>query len=391
MVCTRPDRYNLASPSDTDMNRPLPFALVLSLASASCADYVMPPGADAAVVADGSDASVDVFRPIPVNVTCTMAYGTTICEGRYVPTTLNPAVQEVRTGTGGTGEAARHYFCYPVGVAHNDKLLLYLVGTTDSPTQYIEFPRRACALGYAAVSIAYHNEVDSRSTCMANSGCYEAFRREIVYGMDALPDPIRINQTNSILGRFLGVLATLEEREVYFPPWRAIHTRVAARDFTKVAVAGHSQGSGHALFIARDFEVDRLIMLAGVTDRMNSGLGTHAAPAWIANWNPATAQTPSTRFFTYMHDDDGVAVVRQVLSNWDLLRVPAMECPWSAMGPYAPACHRVRHPPARCGGGEAHNMVMVGAFGSATNDCLLSGTMNRNDATFRHLLTTPTE
>lgn len=373
------------------MTRPLPFALSLALASASCADYVMPPGPDAAVVVDGSDASVDAFRPIPVNVTCPMAYGTTICEGRYVPSSLGPGVDEVRTGTGGTGEAARHYFCYPVGVAHNDKLLLYLVGTTDSPTQYIEFPRRACALGYAAVSIAYHNEVDGRSTCTTNTNCYESFRREIVYGMDLLPDPIRVNQTNSILGRFLGVLTTLEQRELYFPPWRTIHQRVAARDFTKVAVAGHSQGSGHALLIARDFEIERLIMLAGVTDRMNSGLGTNAAPAWIANWNPATAQTPSTRFFTYLHDDDGVAVVRQVVSNWDLLRVPAMECPYSPMGPYAPTCHRVRVPAARCGGGEAHNMVMVGTFGNSVNNCLLSGMANRNDATFRHLLTAPAE
>ncbi len=131
-------------------------------------------------------------------------------------------------------------------------------------------------------------------------------------------------------------------------------------------------------------------MLAGVTDRMNSGLANHAAPSWIANWNPATAQTPSTRFFTYLHEDDGVAVVRQVVSNWDHLRVPAAECAWSAMT-YAPTCHRVRAPAARCGGGEAHNVVMVGTFGNSVNNCLLSGMASSNDATFRHLLTAPTE
>lgn len=374
------------------MRRPLPL-LALPLLAVACADYVMPPGATPdAARADAGDASADAFRPIPVNVTCTVHYGVTICEGRYVPTELNPAVREVRTGSGGTGEAARHFFCYPVGVSHNDKLLLYLVGTTDSPTQYIEFPRRACALGYAAVSIAYHNEVDSRSTCTSNSACYENFRREIVYGMDALPDPIHVTQADSILGRFLNVLETLERREVYFPAWRAIRARVAARDFSRVAVAGHSQGSGHALFIARDFEVERLIMLAGVTDRMNSGFAANAAPAWIANWNFATAQTPSTRFFTYMHDDDGVAVVRQVLDNWNLLRVPATECPFTVMaGAYPPGCHRIRVPAARCGGGEAHNMVMVGAFGNSTNACLLSGTASSNDVTFRHMLTAATE
>lgn len=373
------------------MRRPLPLAAASLVLAASCADYVMP--ADAAADAprvDAGDASADAFREAPVNVTCAIRYGVTVCEGRYVPTEINPMVREVRTGTGGTGEAARHFFCYPVGAAHNDKLLLYIVGTTDSPTQYVEFPRRACALGYAAVSVAYHNEVDSRSTCTTNSVCYENFRREIVYGMDALPEPIHVTQADSILGRFVNILETLERREVYFPPWRSIRARVAARDFTKVAVAGHSQGSGHALFIARDFEVDRLIMLAGVTDRMNSGLSNHAAPAWIANWNPATAQTPSTRFFTYLHDDDGVAVVRQVVSNWDLLRVPAAECMWSAMT-YPATCHRVRSPAARCGGGEAHNVVMVGSFGNSVNNCLLSGMASSNDATFRHLLTAPTE
>ncbi len=46
---------------------------------------------------------------------------------------------------------------------------------------------------------------------------------------------------------------------------------------------------------------------------------------------------------------------------------------------------------ARCGGGEAHNAVMVGAFGNGVNNCLLSGMASSNDATFRHLLTAPTE
>jgi hypothetical protein len=349
---------------------------------------------DAATDAVTTDVVDEVFRPPPVNVTCAMHYGTTICEGRYVPTEISPLVREVRTGAGGTGEAARHFFCYPVGVAHNGKLLLYLVGTTDSPTQYVAFPRRACALGYATVSVAYHNEIDSRSTCRSNSECYEAFRREIVYGIDSLPDPIRVNQANSILGRFLNVLETLERREAhFFPPWRSIRARVIMRDFTHVAVAGHSQGSGHALFIARDFEVERLIMLAGITDRMNSGLSDHAAPAWIANWNPATSQTPSNRFFTYIHDDDGVAVVAQVIDNWNLLRVPNTQCLFTAMANGYPAnCHRVRVPMANCGGGEAHNVVMVGTFGNGTtNHCLLSGMANSNDATFRHLLTAPTE
>lgn len=102
---------------------------------------------------------------------------------------------------------------------------------------------------------------------------------------------------------------------------------------------------------------------------------------------------PSTRFFTYLHEDDGVAVVRQVVSNWDHLRVPPppAECMWSAMT-YAPTCRRVRTPAARCGGGEAHNVVMVGTFGNSVNNCLLSGMASSNDATFRHLLRpAPTE
>jgi len=133
-------------------------------------------------------------------------------------------------------------------------------------------------------------------------------------------------------------------------------------------------------------------MLAGVTDRMNSGLAANAAPAWIANWDPATSQTPSSRFFAYIHDDDGVAVVQQVTSNWDFLRVPMVDCMFTAMaGGYPAGCRRVRVPAARCGGGEAHNAVMVGTFGSATNACLLSGMVNSNDATFRHLLTAATE
>ncbi len=371
-------------------------ALPLCLFAMGCG--APPPATDGGLDArvDAADASGDVVvadRPEapPVNVRCDQLYGTTVCEGTYVPTQINPAVREVRTGIGGTGAVARHYYCYPVGVASNDKLLLYIVGTTDNPATFTEMPRRACALGFASLSLAYHNEVDSRTACGPDATCYENFRREIVYGMDLLPNPINVTQTDSLLGRFVHVLGVLAEREPYFPAWASIRQRVTARDFSNVVVAGHSQGAGHALLIARDFAVDRLVMLAGVTDRTNSGTNNHGPAAWISGWSPAMAQTPSSRFFGYMHDDDGVAVVRQVLANWDALRLPAQECPWQAEGNYPAGCRRVRIPPARCGGGEAHNAVMLGAFGSATNACVQGGTQSRNDGTFRYLLTTRAE
>lgn len=364
--------------------RSLPlFGLLTTLMA--CGPGPSPWGPDAARDAVATDASADGSADAGTSVRCSPMFGSTVCRAVVLASVASPGATDVRP----SGMTFRHAYCFPVGASFNGKLVLYLSGTLENPEVQSDFATRACSLGFAAVALSYPNEVDSRTACTSNSACYENFRREIVYGQDVAPDPIRVNQTNSILGRFLGVMAYLAERERYFPAWASLHERVAMRDFSQVVVAGHSQGAGHALYIAREFPVERVIMLGGVTDRVNSGLSNNMAPAWIASWSNMTSRTSSSRFFGFNHQDDGVAIYRQVLSNYDSLMLPAAECDFLEAGAYPMGCHRVRVPTARCGGSDAHNAVMLGTFGDASNACAAGGTVHHNDLTFAYLLNAP--
>lgn len=181
-------------------------------------------------------------------------------------------------------------------------------GTGDNPGFTNGLLKRACALGFAGISPMYENERDARSSCENNTNCNAFMRREVVYGDDVAPPPINVDGTNSVMNRIRTMLDRLVEAEPVFKPWAEVRTRYVARDLSTFALSGHSQGSGHALLLARDFFVERLVMLGGGADRVASGTSSNRAPAWIANFAASNPKTPSSRFLSYIHEDDTIAV-----------------------------------------------------------------------------------
>lgn len=317
---------------------------------------------------------------------CADVEGRSVCSSLYDPTALDAAVERV---PGGGDRVGMHYACHPGEAARwNGQLLVYFVGTGDSPARSHGLPELACALGFAAVAPMYKNERDARSACAANSPCYDGMHREVLYGGDSAPDPIRVDEANSALHRLDTLLAQLAERDEHFAGWATIRERVTGRDFSQVVVAGHSQGSGHAVSLARDHQVARVVALAGPSDRLDSGKPGHAAVEWVAQWRNES-KTPPARVLGYNHEDDFVLVYRQLSANYDALGVDAAGCERSDTGEPPAACRRVRIAAARCRPLDAHIAVALRRFGSEQDDCKLDGKLHDNTRTWTFLLTAP--
>jgi dienelactone hydrolase len=370
-----------------------PFALVAVIAcgTASSAPPVAEPtpttatDVDAAAEAtpDGGaeagqrmDAAPDGSRL----ATCSPTEAT--CSGTLDPTELGVGITAVRSVT--SNKDGRHYYCYP-----NDprtvlgRFVLHIVGTGSDPQVDIAVSRRMCALGFVVLAPMYVNDKDARSVCGADAACFEGFRREIVQGGDSIPG-VAVDVANSILNRVSTMAAKLSGTEPAYAQFTALRSAIASGDFSKIVLSGHSQGSGHALYLGREYAAERIVLLAGPSDRVPTP--SNAVATWIAGF-AVRSKTPSARLFGFVSEDDGIQGFDNIANTWDTLGMPAASCSHSSLGTgYSPACHRFVLPAAGCSSLDAHSVVVAENFDAA---CRSGRPPNRNTATWGALFGVP--
>ena len=302
-----------------------------------------------------------------------------VCSGAVDPTTLGTGIEEVEAGLAG-GTAGSHWFCEPgEGTPWNDRVLFYLVGTYGDPAGEHNVPARACELGFVAIAPMYENRDMARSVCGDDGPCYEAFHVEITDGSgDVAPDPVRVDVASSIRNRVATLLEHLASTRD--APWTTVRDRLAADDWSSVALAGHSQGAGHVAYLAREESAERMVLLAGPSDRIGNGTPTHAPAPWIAALAAAPLRT--TLRLAYMHDDDDFEIVPQVIDNWDLMGIEDGTCPQATAGGYAGTCRRIRTTTDSCTGLASHLTPILERWGARCR----TGAEHANRATWDHLL-----
>ena len=182
--------------------------------------------------------------------------------------------------------------------APRGQLLVYLPGTGATTSDQEQFGRTAAGLGYHVVYLMYPNEV-AAAVCqqVEDENCYENFRREIITGKD-LGARVDVAPVDSIEHRLLRLVR-----------WLATHraednwAQFLAGDgvaWSKVVLAGHSQGGGHAQLLAKDHAVARLVVLGSPKD-YNVRRGRPAA--WYGG-----GATPAGRMFALVHEQDTQAI-----------------------------------------------------------------------------------
>jgi hypothetical protein len=355
------------------------FALVFAALVTSCAATAPSPARDGS--SPSSDAST---TPLPDGgsvATCVASEGT--CAGTLAPEALGVGIRAVPSKS--SMKLGRHYFCYPASVAaFRGRLLIHLVGTFSDPQVDQSFSRRACAFGFAVISPMYENEIDARSACGADLSCFEGFRNEIVQGGDFAPN-VAVDTQNGLLNRINTLLQTLSTTESTFPAWKTLAASVAAGDFSSVTLSGHSQGSGHALFLAREFATQRVVLLAGPSDRVYTP--SNAAAEWIERFT-IQSKTASDKIYGYLSEDDTVQGFADTIDSWRLIQGAQESCNYAnADTPnYPAACRRVILSSKGCAGLDAHTIVITER---CSNACKPGMPPNRNTETWRFLLGSP--
>jgi len=190
-----------------------------------------------------------------------------------------------------------------------NKLLLMIVGTDAAADHNVPFFNFAASMGYHVISIDYKNTVITTACSnSADSACFNVFRQEIMFGTP-VSQLVEVDSTNSIYHRVYELLLYLSKK---YPQqgWKQ-YLKANSIQWQKIIVAGHSQGAGHAAYIAKKFLVSRVLIFAGPQDflvHFNSPAG----------WLFQESITSPSQYFAFLHVNDPFGFNKQ-LANCRIL------------------------------------------------------------------------
>ncbi len=200
------------------------------------------------------------------------------------------SVPPIATNAGYAANQDSSYVAYDSTVASNNRLLFFIGGTSSKPFDYTDFVDLAATLGYHAIDIAYPDTPEVATVCKnsPDSLCYDLYRQQKCFGTPV--STANIDTLNSIVMRAYYLVAYLDS--IYPTQGWGQFISGGQLVWSKVAISGHSQGSGHAMYIAKQMNCERVAMFSGVDDY---SLYFNQPAHWIGL--PGT--TPSERIYGF--------------------------------------------------------------------------------------------
>ncbi|MEI6409631.1 MAG: T9SS type A sorting domain-containing protein [Bacteroidota bacterium] len=248
-------------------------------------------------------------------------------------------------------------------VTPRNKLFLFLPGSNSSPFAYDGIQKLAANEGYHALGISYSNATIS-PLCSGSSDslCFDKVRNEVIDGINRT-NLVDVNVANSINNR---VLKALQYLNTNYPNenWGQYYNGNNIK-WEKIAVAGHSQGGGHAALIAKQKLVDRAVLLASPKDYFAAPLNRPAA------WINQPSITPTCRYYALVHQSDNLGCTpAQQLTIFKRLKIDTFSVApaifETANGEYNNS-HIIVSTLPGLSGSNAHNIVAVDV--AAANFC----------------------
>ncbi len=223
------------------------------------------------------------------------------------PTDADPDIQRF---------TANNLALFKNGVAKDANLLVFFPPTGGTPAGSWPFIEAAAKAGYRVIGLEYDNAVSAPQICGANPepACSDRFRQKRIFGnnvtndIDDLPAESVVNRLTKLL-EYLDAHYNNEGWGQYL-----VHFPGGSRpDWSRIALAGHSQGAGVAAYIAKKEKVARVIVLSGAWDR------EEATKIW-APWVVSPSATPPDRWYAAYHQKESRAGAMK--AAYEALQIP---------------------------------------------------------------------
>ena len=211
-----------------------------------------------------------------------------------------------------------HIAVYDPQAASAHRLLVFFVGTGGRAEGSLALDSAFARWGYHAISLDYEDNVVAVSCAHStDSACFDHYREAIVTGAP-VSEKIRVDKADSILNRLDRLLVYLVQHDPNGGWGEFVADGQPA--WSRMVLAGHSQGSGHAAYLAKMYEVDKVLMFSGPQDYLDDL--DRPAP-----WQALPSATPGSRFFAFLNENDPYNVHHQMANCAVLMGVakPATE------------------------------------------------------------------
>ena len=201
---------------------------------------------------------------------------------------------------------------YDQQVPSRHLLYLFIVGTGGKATGSQRMDSIFATWGYHAVSIDYEDDVIAVACAHSlDSTSFGRYRDAIVTGAP-VSNKIKVDTANSILNRFQKLLVYLVKNDPKGGWSQFLKNEQPV--WSRIIVAGHSQGTGHAAYIGKMFKVNRVFMFSGPQDYMDD---LHRP----APWQAIKSATSPSRFFAFLAMKDPFNVHHQVANCMMLMNL----------------------------------------------------------------------
>ncbi len=185
----------------------------------------------------------------------------------------------------------RHFTAIDTARA-NGFLYVHLPGSGGLPENSLTIVRHAASLGFHAVSLAYPNwpSVQELTSAGGDASAPGSVREERLFGHDVSP-LVQVDVANSVTNRLVRLVEHLHD--VHPDEGWDAYVGDDGPVWSWILVGGHSQGAGHAAYLAQEFR------LAGVA--MFGGPGDFVAGLGVADWVFRPLATPVGRLYGFVH------------------------------------------------------------------------------------------
>lgn len=219
------------------------------------------------------------------------------------------------TAAPSTAEAPRVAINPSTAVNARGTLLVFLPGTQGRPTQYTYILRAGASRDFHAVGVNCPNQTAMGALCQfgADPDCYWRARGEVLFGNGTpVGGQTPVTPADSIVNRVGKLLAWLSDNHPqegwgqYLLPDRTV-------DWSKVVLAGHSRGGGHAGVLAKSVSLGRAVYFSSPEDWNEL---TDRPAGWTSS-RPNV--TPASLQYGFGADSDTLVPNVHAFAHWDAM------------------------------------------------------------------------
>jgi pimeloyl-ACP methyl ester carboxylesterase len=249
------------------------------------------------------------------------------------------------------------------GSVANSLLYLFLPATGSPPSDYKLIQQEAVDLGYHVIGLAYPNSDAVVGICNnpqreltddERQACYLSVRMQTLDGVQRTPEYGSVQGADSIDNRLTRLLRYL--RDNYSEEgWAGFLDDTGSPKWSRIVVAGHSQGGGNAALIGKLHLVARVVMISSPPDGCFQPSIPPALPGCVdpdgtalggALWTSRggfglPSLTPANRYYGLAHQSE--FAITPMRTNWSRLGLDAFGIPVTADPANAPVNYNCSH------------------------------------------------